>query len=183
MNPETINKTKTQGLKRNVKNFEEYFNEKGQGNAKINWYPGCGAICFPNFLMFLKENYRYKWLFTDKCDFDWNSRLPSFKLMIQNTFISVQNNEVWIPSSRIDTLVLSFHPGLKTPEEIMESGILYLANPRRFIFNVSDGAKYDWKFPIDDSYIEYFPGFKFSHLLTNESWGCQFYAIYDRINK
>lgn len=91
------------------------------------WYPG-SSMADEKWIEYLQNSFRGNWIFSSNTSFeDWGN-LPGEKIQL-DTFEFKKMNE------RIETLVISRHPGFKTGQEVLESGILSYVQPTKFIYD------------------------------------------------
>ena len=94
---------------------------------KTIWYPG-SSMADEKWIEYLQDSFRGNWLFSSNSSFeDWGN-LPGKRIQL-DTF------EFNIINQRMETLVISWHPGLKTAHEVVESGILKHIQPSKFIYD------------------------------------------------
>ena len=98
-------------------------------NRKQIWYPGA-AYADQKWIDYLKKIARGSWLYTD-----------SYESFAKNINVIVINHDTFndVPPKRLrkplHTLIMSRHPGLKDFDQIIESDILNLVKPEKFLFS------------------------------------------------
>ncbi len=95
-----------------------------------NWYPG-SAFASKEWISYLQKTFPGKWVFTDQNEFTEWTELRGERRNI-NTLEPLPD---FIRAGHFDTLVISMHPGLRTYEQIIHSGILQTIKPRKLIFD------------------------------------------------
>jgi len=91
------------------------------------WYPG-SSYADEKWIKYLQNTFKGRWIFADTAYFsDWKS-LPGERKKF-DTFNFTQLN------MKVDILIISSHPDLKTTEEVVANGILDHVRPQKFIYD------------------------------------------------
>jgi hypothetical protein len=80
------------------------------------------------WIEYLQNSFRGNWIFSSNSSFEDWVKLPGKRIQL-DTFEFNKMNQ------RIETLVISRHPGLRTAQEVVESGILSHIQPTKFIYD------------------------------------------------
>ena len=96
---------------------------------KNNWYPG-SAFASEKWVSYLQSRFIGKWIFTDNNPFTEWTHLPGSRKRLD----TLLNADQWYTD--IDTLIISWHPGLKHSEDVINLGILNVVKPSTFIFDL-----------------------------------------------
>jgi|TARA_B110000971_G_scaffold203487_1_gene224089 hypothetical protein len=98
-------------------------------NRKQIWYPGA-AYADQKWIDYLKKIIRGSWLYTDINEF--SAETINGIIIKHDTFNDVPPKRLRKP---LHTLIMSRHPGLKDFDQIIESDILNLVKPEKFLFS------------------------------------------------
>jgi hypothetical protein len=95
------------------------------------WYPG-SAYANPEWIVYLKNTFPGLWYYSDTQDFEWDIECAPLnsKRLTHDTF----DTNPRITNRAFDILIISFHPGLKTPQCVFDSKILEVYNPKVFLY-------------------------------------------------
>jgi hypothetical protein len=97
---------------------------------KIIWYPG-SAYASEAWAKYLQDTFKGLWFYSDMNDYTEWSKLSGKRMKI-NTLDPLPDE---IIRQEINTLIISRHSGLRTFEEINQSGILTSIAPQKFIYD------------------------------------------------
>lgn len=104
-------------------------NKVTHSNRKQIWYPGAAACQDQKWIDYLKKKNRGSWLYTDINVF---STEIINEIIIHDTFNDLPPKRLRKP---LHTLIISRHPGLKNFDQVIESDILNLVKPEKFLFS------------------------------------------------
>lgn len=94
------------------------------------WYPG-SSYAPQNWIDYLVHEINGDWTFSDQVKPSWDWTLKSnIRVLTSSTFDLLKNEKFY---KDINTLIISFHPGLKTFQEIEET-ILKKFKPKTIIY-------------------------------------------------
>ena len=95
------------------------------------WYPG-SAYANPEWIDYLKKTFPGLWYYSDTQDFEWDAEFAPLnsKRLKHDTF----DTNPRLINTAFDILIISFHPGLKTPQCVFDSKILEVYNPKVFLY-------------------------------------------------
>lgn len=98
--------------------------------VKKIWYPG-SAYASTKWATYLQNTFKGTWYYSDIVDFtEWN-HLKGVRIKA-DTFGELPDK---LLNEKIDILIISRHPGLKSGLEVIESGILEKVNPNVFVYD------------------------------------------------
>ena len=104
-------------------------------SARINWYPGCAYMPDESFgfLEYLQHHVPGQWIFSDNAPFSESKPTPKAKFYSPLDTLSPDLPNV-LTNNPLGTLVVSCHPGLKSLQEVKESGLLERHRPQTLYF-------------------------------------------------
>lgn len=94
---------------------------------KTIWYPG-SSMADQKWIEYLQKSFRGNWIFSSQSSFEDWVNLPGKRIQLDTFEFNKMNQG-------IETLVISWHPGFKTAQEVVESGILSHVQPTKFIYD------------------------------------------------
>lgn len=153
-----------------------------RNQKKFVWYPGT-AYAGQGWINYVQSNFCFnkKLVLSDINDFTVGNKLikskeeaihkenPAFRnnLYLKHDTFFRDSHRANIPSffekKKIDTLIISRHPGFKDPEGVIESKILELGRPNIFIY---DSGSNPWDLNDQRRSIELFKDRGYSHQKT-----------------
>jgi len=100
-------------------------------NSTFNiWYPGA-AYAPQDWIDYLFNEISGNWTFSDQTLTEWNWNLNIEHNRIKQCTFKLINNR--IAHKKLETMVISFHPGLKTFEEV-KTNIFQFFKPKNIIY-------------------------------------------------
>ena len=101
------------------------------------WYPG-SAYASREWIIYLKNQYKGPFLFTDLNSFQWNQEIINKSDEIVDDLDTFsREHRKRIIGYEFDTLILSLHPGLKVAEDLIKSDILKEFNPSKLLYSTT----------------------------------------------
>ena len=103
---------------------------------KVNWYPGSAMASGPWIQWLRTEFPASQWIYSDQSkDFLWACPPRAQQIMMATEDGLHDPRLKQRVLGKAHCLVLSWHPGLKDPNEILDSGILRHVKPQIFVFD------------------------------------------------
>ena len=116
------------------------YHPTGNGQVKmrtsITWYPG-SAKASESWIHYLAKEFPTDYyLYTDLNEFEWSGERHQYKVRTEECpSTRLVRNRLRGPEKDI-TVIVSRHPGLKSINQILESGIIEFCNPKWMIIDL-----------------------------------------------
>jgi hypothetical protein len=103
---------------------------------KVNWYPGSAMASAP-WIQWLRTKFpASQWIYSDQNkDFLWACPQRSQQILMPTADGLHDQGFKHRVLGKVHCLVLSWHPGLKAPADVIHSGILQNVKPQVFVFD------------------------------------------------